>query len=257
MSKPLRFLLFLFLFLFLAAPVLAQDVEYQVHPQRNFGYGAGSDVRGSFSLSVVGNQDNIRSVTYRMDGREIAVVDQPPFKFSFNTGNFPDGRHAISAVVDTKDGRQVTTPDVTLNFLSADQQNQSFRKIIIPLLGGLLVIVLIGVGIQILVVRRTVPAVPGAPRNFGLKGGTICPRCGRAYPIHFWSINLPGGYFDHCDYCGKWAFVRSRSRAELDAAIQAEVAAAQTSESSLPAAEGAQSEEERLRKMMDESKYVE
>jgi hypothetical protein len=256
MRKLIRFTLFFFFLLFLAAPVLAQDVEYQVHPQRSFGYQAGGNVRGSFSLNIVGSQDNIRSVTYRMDGVEIAVIDQPPFKFSFNTGSFPNGRHAISAVVDTKDGRQVTTPDVTLNFLSADQESKSMQKIFIPLIGGIFLIVLIAAGAQMLVMRRTVPPAPGAPRSYGFKGGTICPRCGRAYAIHFWSINLPGGYFDHCDYCGKWAFVRSRSRADLDAAVRAEVSAAQASESSLPAVEGAQSEEERLRKSLDESKYV-
>ncbi len=257
MSKFIRLTLLLFLIFAFAVPVLAQDVEYKVHPQRNFGYQAGSDVGGSFSLSIVGNQENIRSVTYRLDGAEIAVIDQPPFKYSFNTGSFPTGRHAISAVVDTKDGRQVTTPDVNLNFLSADQQSQSFRKVVLPMLGGIALLALIGVGAQMLVLRRTKSFVPGAARSYGLKGGTICPRCGRAYAIHFWSINLIGGYFDRCDYCGKWAVVRSRSRADLDAAVQAEVAAAQASETSLPAAEGAQTEEERLRKSLDESKYME
>jgi hypothetical protein len=245
------------LFLALAVPVFAQDVEYRVQTHRDFGYGNGSEIRGSFSLTIYGNQDTIQSVTYLLDGKEMASVGEPPYKFSFNTGSYPSGPHAISALVSTRDGRKVTTPEVRLNFLSAEQESQSMQRIFVPVLGGILAITLIGVAAQYFMTRRDQSFhTPGAQRRYGIKGGTICPRCGRAYAIHFFSINLIGGVFDRCDYCGKWAFVRARSRAELDAAVRAEAAAALASESSLPAVEG-QSEEERLRKMLDESKYSE
>ncbi len=257
MKRIIRFSLWMLFFFALAAPASAQDVEYRVQTRRDFGYGNGSDVRGSFSLTIYGDQGNIQSVTYLLDGKEMAAAGEPPYKFSFNTGSYPSGPHAISAVVSTRDGRKVTTPEVRLNFLSAEQESQSMQRIFIPLLGGIFVIMLVGVAAQYFMTRRDQSYhTPGAPRRYGLKGGTICPRCGRAYAIHFFSINLIGGVFDRCDYCGKWAFVRARSRAELDAAVHAEIAAAHASESSLPAVE-AQSEEERLRKMLDESKYSE
>jgi hypothetical protein len=257
MFKATRITLLFFLLLTLATPVFAQDAEYRVQTRRDFGYGNGSDVRGNFSLTIYGNLENVQSVTYLLDGKEMAAVAAPPFKFSFKTSSYPDGLHAISALVNTKDGRQVAAPAVHLNFLSAEQQGQSFQKILIPLVGVLLLIMLGSVGIQFLFLRRGGGHLtPGAERHYGLKGGAICPRCGRAFAIHFWSINLIGGVFDRCDYCGKWAFVRARSRADLDAAVQAEIAAAQASESAIPAVE-AESEEERLRKMLDESKYSE
>lgn len=257
MHRIPRLSLLTLLFLALAVPVFAQDVEYRVQTHRDFGYGNGSEIRGSFSLTIYGNQDTIQSVTYLLDGKEMASVGEPPYKFSFNTGSYPSGPHAISALVSTRDGRKVTTPEVRLNFLSAEQESQSMQRIFVPVLGGILAITLIGVAAQYFMTRRDQSFhTPGAQRRYGIKGGTICPRCGRAYAIHFFSINLIGGVFDRCDYCGKWAFVRARSRAELDAAVRAEAAAALASESSLPAVEG-QSEEERLRKMLDESKYSE
>jgi hypothetical protein len=258
MSKLIRLFILSFLSLALAAPVFAQDAEFRVHAQRQFGYGNGSDVRGNFALTIYGNQENIQSVTYLLDGKEMGAVSAAPFKFAFNTSDYPDGVHALSAVVSTKDNRKVNAPELRLNFVSSAQESQFMSKILVPLLGGILLVTLIGVGAQVLLTRRNDHLAPGAPRSYGLKGGTICPRCGRAYAIHFLCINLPGGYFDHCDHCGKWAFVRARSQAELDAAVRAESAAAQASESSLPAvqANGEETEEERLRKMMDESKYV-
>lgn len=257
MRKILHSTLFLFIFLALAVPVFAQDAEFRVSTRRDFGYGNGANVSGNFSLTIYGNQGNIQSVKYLIDEEEMAVVSEPPFKFSFKTGSYPSGPHAISAVVSTKDGRQVTTPSIHLNFLSAEQQSQDFQKIFIPLLVGIGVLMLGGIGLQVVMTRHDQSFnTPGAPRKYGFKGGTICPRCGRAYAIHFFSINLIGGVLDRCDYCGKWAFVRARSRAELDAAVRAEAAAAHASETSLPAVEE-QSEEERLRKMLDDSKYSE
>ena len=257
MNKIFRLPLLILLIFAITAPVSAQDAEFRVQTHRDFGYGNGSDVRGSFSFTIYGDQANIQSVTYLLDDKEMASVTEPPYKFSFNTGSYPDGPHAISAVVNTRDGRQVTTPVMRLNFLNAEQESKSMQRIFIPLLGGLFVLMLVGVIVQYAVVRRDQSFhTPGAPRKYGLKGGAICPRCGRAFAIHFLSINLIGGVLDRCDYCGRWSFVRARSRAELDAAVRAEIAAAQASESSLPAVE-AQSEEERLRKMLDESKYSE
>jgi Bacterial Ig domain len=257
MSKFIRFTLFSFLFLFLAAPVFAQSAEFQIHARRDFGYGNGADVRGNFSLTILGDQANIRSVTYLIDGSTMGTASAAPFKLSFVTGSYPAGVHALSAVVDTVDGRQVTTPTVRLNFLSAGQESQQMQRTIFPLLGSVFGVILLILALQVLVMRRSGPPAPGSTRNYGLKGGAICPRCGRAFAIHFFSINLIGGYFDRCDYCGKWAFVRSRSRAELDAAERAELSAAQASETSLPAAQGAQTEEERLKKMLDDSKFSE
>ena len=256
MKHILKLFLFLTLLAVISRPALAQESEYQLDFNRNFGYGSGINVRGSMSLAIVGNLDAVRRVTYWMDGKEIAAIDTAPFKFDFSTADYPVGVHEFSAVVETQDGRQVTTQVIRRNFLSKDEESQSMQKIFIPILLGLLLFTLIGVGTQVWAARKGGAQAPGTPRVYGMMGGTICPRCGRAYSIHFWSLSLVAGRLDRCDFCGKWAFVTRRSPAELAAAERAERAALRHSESSLPAAQAnGETEEERLRKMLDESRY--
>lgn len=261
MFRFFRSLVLIVLFFAAAAPVLAQPVaqnpEYRLDLQRNFGYGAGSDIRGDFTNRIYGPIENIQSVTYRIDGEEMATVSEPPYSFKYNTSSYPPGWHELVAIVTTRDGRQVTTPVVRANFLSAEQQADGMQRILIPVLGGILLATLIGVGVQFLAMRRN-PAArqPGAPRSYGASGGTICPRCGRAYPRHFFAPNLGLWKLDRCDFCGKVALVQRKSPAELAAAEQAERDAL-GSENSLPGAGQGDSEEERLRKLMDESRYSE
>ncbi|HEX9018668.1 MAG TPA: Ig-like domain-containing protein [Anaerolineaceae bacterium] len=258
MKRLTIFGFFIIMILALAAPAAAQTPvpAYTVHSRRLFGYGGFSgEIRGTFRFSVSGPSENIQSVTYLMDGQSMAVVSQAPYSLDFQTESYPNGWHQITALVATRDGQQVTTPAIALNFLSAGQQGSAFGKIIIPLMIGIAGVLLLAMGIQALSMRLN-PArrAAGAPRNYGLKGGTICARCGRPFPIHFWSLNLLGSYLDRCDYCGHVAVVRRRSPQELEDALRAEVAAVQSSETSLPGA-GEESEEERMRKMLDDSRY--
>jgi hypothetical protein len=257
MKTILRAIFLTILFLAAAGPAFAQDAEYRVHPRRNFGYGAGSNVRGSFTNRISGPEENIASVTYFIDGQEMGTVSEPPFHLSYNTNEYATGWHNLSAVVTTKDSRQVTTPDVALNFLSAEQEGVSMRGIFIPILVGIVLATLIGFGVQALSMRQGGRMAPGAPRQYGFRGGTICPRCSRAYPIHLWALNLGPWKLDRCDFCGKVAFVSRKPPEMLRIAEEAERAALHTSETSLPGAEGARSEEDRLKKLLDESRYQE
>lgn len=254
--KLVKLLLIIACILALPGAVSAQDVEYRLDLRRDFGYGAGSNVRGNFTNRIHGPEENIASVTFMIDDQVMAEVTQPPFEFKYHTSIYPAGWHDMTAVVTTKDGRDVVTPVVRVNLLSAEQESQSMRNIFIPILVILLVVTLGGMGAQMLFVRRSGLPAPGAPRKYGFKGGAICPRCGRAYPIHFFSINLIGGVVDRCDYCGKVAFVRARSRAELDAAVAAEMRAAGDSEYALPGAHSEMSDEERAKKRLDDSRYL-
>lgn len=248
--------LFLAVFALLALPafVSAQSSEYQISLRRTFGYSAGIDIRGSFSLNIVGDKETIRSVTYRMDQQELAVIREAPFQLSLKTSDYPSGKHVFDAIVETSDSRQVTTPAVTFNFLSAGEETQGMQRILIPMVIGIGLALLIGIGLQVFLLRRKDPLAPGAARSYGIKGGAICPRCGRPFAIHFFSINLIGGYLDRCDHCGRFGFVRRSSPQALAAAEQAELSSAQAGENSLPGVQE-ESEEERLQKMLDESKY--
>jgi hypothetical protein len=255
------FRVFILALLLLAAlPVTAlaqsQAPEFRLDDHRDFGYGAGENIGGSFSFTIYGDQSKISAVTYMMDGKEMASISQPPFKFSFKTSNYPSGAHTFYAVVKTTDGRSVNTPEFRRNFLSAAQQSEATQRILIPVVSGVVVLMLIGFAIQFLVLRRNTTLEPGAPRQYGLRGGTICPRCGRAYAMHMFSLHVGPWNLERCDFCGKWAWVTRRSQAELAAAEAAERTALQASESSLPAVQQTQeSEAERLKKLLDESKY--
>jgi hypothetical protein len=238
----------------------AQQPEYRLDTQRNFGYGAGSNVRGDFTHRIYADpaaKDQIAAVTYRIDGQTMAEVNTPPFEYRYNTDAYPSGWHKFDAVVTTKDGRNVTTPEVALNLLSAAQQNEGMQRIFGPLAVGLVALAGLGIAAQLLFMRKgSANTALGAPRRYGLKGGTICPRCGRPYARHFWSLNLLVGALDRCDYCGKVAVVRRYPADVLAAAERAEVEALANSESSLPAAENAMTEEERMKKLLEDSKYL-
>lgn len=233
-----------------------QQAEFRLDVNRDFGYGNGADVRGNFSMTVHGDQSTIQAVTYYIDGEAMGRFTEPPFKIQFQTSDYATGVRELTAVVETVDGRSVTTPAVRLNFLSAEQQSASFQKIIIPIGGILLVVLIITFGFQYLAMRGNEHLPAGAPRSYGMLGGAICPRCDRPFARHIWGINLIAGKLDRCPYCGKWFLAVRRSPAELAAAEQAELASARSAESG-PLGNGqVETEEERMKKLLDESRYT-
>jgi len=236
----------------ITSPVFAQTQgEFQLGITRTFGYGNGSQIRGTFTLSISGS-GSIQSVQYLIDGSPIGSVASSPFTLTFQTTDFPDGPHDISAIVTTTDGQTVNVPARTFEFATSQQESSGVLNIVIPILVIVLVIVLGGVALQVFVFKKKfVEMAPGTPRNYGFRGGTICPRCHRPYSLHFWAVRLVFVRFDRCDFCGKWAFVHPYSMNDLRAAEQNELAEAKAA----PGAPAPQSEEDKLREMIDKSKY--
>lgn len=257
----MRFVKTTLLLLFLLALPLfgnfAQDdsPEFRLDTNRDFGYGNGSDVRGSFSLSIYGDQATIKAVTYTIDNSEMGRVEQPPFKWKFETGDFPDGWHELSAMVETTDGRSVAAPPVSLHFISAAEQSQAMSKIFLFALVLFLALGGIGFVTQVSVFKDKANRQPGYQRNYGYLGGTICSRCNRPYPIHMWSLSLVVGRLDRCENCGKWALVHRYPLDVLRASEQAEIHAMQNSGGPISSHAG-EDDEAKLRKMLDESKYI-
>ncbi len=248
----LAFLIFLMLALF---PIrgMAQDAnpEFRLNVKRNFGFSSGSQIKGNFTNSIVGPTDTIQSVTYLIDGQEMASVTQPPFSFKYETTDYAFGWHELSARVSTLDGRTAETPVRRFQFVSSEEEFATMRQIILPLLGGIFLLMLVGMGVQMLFLRdRSASLAPGTPRQYGLSGGTICPRCGRPYALHFWGLKLVLGRLDRCDYCGKWAFVRRVPVDILRAAEQAELASSQ------PETPARTNQEDETRRLLDESRYI-
>jgi hypothetical protein len=92
---------------------------------------------------------------------------------------------------------------------------------------------------------------PGAPRQYGAAGGAICPRCRRPFSRHFLSLNVLVGKLERCPFCGKWSILAAQPLSILRAAEAAEL------EEAVGEAVPPESEEERLRKELDQSRYLE
>ena len=98
---------------------------------------------------------------------------------------------------------------------------------------------------------KTRPAL-GTPRNYGLAGGVICPHCHHPILLSLFGLKLGLGYkIVRCKFCGRWSIVRRRSLEELRAAEAAELAEAQPAQP-----QPAQSEAEKTKALLDESRFT-
>jgi hypothetical protein len=255
LRKSLPFLSIVCVILMLALsafPVFAQQDEFRLGVTRVFGYSSGDEIRGSIKLYIIGSTATIKSVEFLLDGKSIGTGVAPSFDITFQTTDFAEGYHDLSASVETLDGQTVNVASRRFNFVSQASEASGVGKFIIPLLGIILVVIVFAVGAQVLFFsKKFINMPPGTPRHYGLRGGTICPRCKRPYPLHWWAINAGiRSRFDRCDFCGKWAVVGPKPIEELRAAERKEL---KTSEGAAPVVE--KTEDEKLREMIDKSKY--
>lgn len=237
-----------------ALPALAQTPELQLSVRKTFGFNNGSQIQGSFRVEASGPA-NLASVTFTLDGQTLGQANAAPFTFEFNTDSFAPGWHALGANGRTSDGQTLVAAERRYEFLSAAQAQSSVTRLIVPLLAVVGLALVVGLGSQLFIAlrggrpRSTLPL--GAPRNYGLMGGAICPKCQRPFPMHWWGLNaLPGQKFDRCDHCGKWSLVRWASSQELAKAEAAERKYAQPS-----APQHELSPEEKLKRDLDASRF--
>lgn len=231
-----------------AAPGLAQTPApgLVLHVRRLFGYGAGAQIQGSFRLEVDGPA-GLASVTYRLDGAVLTTTTQAPFSAGLNTDDYPAGPHTLTAEAVTADGRPLAAEPRHYEFVAASSVLPSVAQLFLPLIAALAAAALLTAGASALAGRR--PAPTASPRTYGLLGGAVCPKCGRAFPRHLWGIHVGLGYrLDRCERCGRWSWVRRASPAELEAAQAAEA----------PAPEGhtQPSAESRLKRGIDDTRFV-
>lgn len=199
----------------LATGAAAQDTELTLYVRRNFGYGGGSQIQGNFRLEVEGPAD-LASVTYLIDGDVLATTSAAPFRVDFDTDTYPHGWHELTATGTLRDGRVLVSNTRRFEFVAAEVGWQAAGQ-----MGGTLILGVGAVFALVFVVQAFVFGRSGARRGYGWLGGAICPRCGRAFGIHLWSLNAVGARFDRCDHCGGWSLVR---RASPEALAAAEVA---------------------------------
>jgi len=235
------------LLLLAAVPATAQTTcELSIEFHRDFGYAAGGEIQGAFSLTA-GGPENLAKVDYYLDDQLLGSATQPPFKISFNTGTYPLGRHTFTAVGTTADGDQVCSPDRTVEFVSAEEGWQTAGKIVFPILGVVLLVSLLGTAGPMLLGRKAKFRLG----EYGAAGGAVCSRCGMPFSRHLMSPNMVFGKLERCPHCGKVSIVTAASASalrEAEARWQADSHKGELKP---------ESETDRLREQVDESRYEE
>lgn len=252
-----RALIVLAVFALVAMPVRAQEEGLSISVSKQFGYNMGSQIQGTFRIRARGPED-LAAVTFLLDGELLGEATAEPFVLTFKTDDYTPGWHEITAVGTTSGGQTLTARTLSFQFVSAEAAGQSMVKLIVPIL-VLVVIVTLATGVFPMLSRRNKAAAydsasytPGEPRNYGMLGGVVCPKCGRPFGMHLWGLNISlVGKFDRCPHCGKWSLVR---RATREALIEAE--AAEYAENTAAAPRPVLDAEEKVREQLDDSRFT-
>ena len=225
----------------------AQGESLTLSLSRDWGYsGFSGDIQGTFTLQASGPV-NLSKVEFYIDDAKIGESSQSPYKLQFQTDNYPAGQHTLSAVGTAGDGTRLRSQPITAKFVPASQGAATVLNIVVPILAVICIAIVLVAITSMITGRRLAHLPPGTQRQYPLGGG-ICSRCKRPFAFNLLAMNLVGSKFVRCPYCGKWSLVRHASIDQLRAAEQAEV------ESATP--QNAQvSEEDRLKRELEESKY--
>ncbi|MGE5220852.1 MAG: Ig-like domain-containing protein [Omnitrophica WOR_2 bacterium] len=251
MSARLCVLLVLCVAMLPFKPAQAQASQLTLNLKRDFGYNSGTGkIQGTFTITVSGPA-NVNRVIFYIDNTMMGEANTAPFKLQFLTDKYPVGLHTIHATGYTSDNQELVSNRIQAEFVTADEGLKAAGQIAVPILGIVLVIAVLSILFPILSSRgKKVSLALGSPRNYGVSGGAICPRCKRPFAIHFYGLNLLTRKLDRCPYCGRWSAVK---RLPLDVLRQAE------KDELTFAKEGElivqESEEEKLRKELDDSRY--
>lgn len=230
-----------------ASPAVAQTQTpgLSLNLRRNFGFSAGGQIQGAFTLTAIG-PDDLARVDFLLDGKVVHTAAQAPFAYSFSTGEYPLGVHTLSAIGLTSSGARLASAARSLEFVSAEVGLQVAARIGLPILGVLLLVTLAATLAPLLLDRRHGPFRPGV---YGAAGGAVCPRCKLPFALHLLSMHMLAGRFERCPHCGRWSLVGRASAAalaEAEARLQDENSRGRLAEP--PAAD-------HLRQMIDDSRY--
>jgi hypothetical protein len=225
----------------------AQGEELTLSLSRDFGYGGfNGDIQGTFSVKASGPA-NLERVQFFLDETLLGEDAEAPFAIQFVTDNYPTGAHVLSAVGYTTDGKQLKSQTISALFVSKEEGSASALKVIAPILAVVFGAMAISAITAMINVRKGKKLPAGAPRRYTFGGG-ICPKCRRPFGFQLISLNMVLGKLTPCPHCGKWSIVKRASMNDLRAAELAEL---ETEKVQIPEA----SDEEKLRKELDNSKY--
>lgn len=248
MKKIMVATLITILFSLALLPVVsAQSEELTLSLSRDFGYGGfNGDIQGTFSVKASGPA-NLERVQFYLDETLLGDDTEAPFAVQFVTDNYPTGAHVFSAVGYTADGKQLKSQTISALFVSKEEGTNAAFKMILPILAVVFGALAITAITSMINVRKGKRLPAGATRSYTFGGG-ICPKCKRPFGFQLLSMNMIVGKLAPCPHCGKWSIVKRASMSDLHAAEQAEL---DTEKGHVFEA----SEEEKLRKELDDSRY--
>jgi hypothetical protein len=102
--------------------------------------------------------------------------------------------------------------------------------------------IIIGIVLLVFLMRRLGPTMisrlksqtmlpHGAAPDRGIAGGLVCPKCHQPFPQGLTLIPTGfGAKIVRCNFCGKWSFMRRLDLAELQAAEEAELEEAESTQ---------------------------
>jgi hypothetical protein len=233
--------------LVIISAVSAQVEELTLSLSRDFGYGGiNGDIQGTFSVKASGPA-NLERVQFFLDETLLGEDTEAPFAIQFVTDNYPTGAHVFSAVGFTTDGKQIGSKSINAVFVSKEEGSAAALKMIVPILAVVFGAMAISAITAMVNVRKGKKLPAGAARSYSFGGG-ICPKCKRPFGFQLLGIHMFGRKLTPCPHCGKWSVVKRASMNDLHAAELAEL---DTEKAQIPEA----SDEEKLRKELDNSKY--
>ena len=103
--------------LWLAPATRAEALPLRLSVHRLNGANLLGHVAGTFRLTVE-VPENVRAVTFYLDGQILGRATTYPFSYGLNTNDFPEGEHRIEAVVQFTDGAVTTSNTISLQFRS-------------------------------------------------------------------------------------------------------------------------------------------
>jgi hypothetical protein len=250
MRKLQSLLLFFLIFACASTASAQEDANLRLTLKRNFGYALGSDIQGTFTIRASGPED-LQRVVFYIDGEPMGEATEPPFELRFHTESYSLGPHTISAAGFTTSGGEVRSNLISVNFASADEGFKTGMRIALPLFGIVFGMVVLSLVFSFITAGKLKDLPPGTLRQYGAAGGAICPRCRRPFQRHFFSPNMLVGKLERCPFCGKWSILPAQPLSVLRSAEAAEM------EGAAEPTHAQQSEDERLRKELDESRFLE
>jgi hypothetical protein len=229
-------------------PVHAQTEEMTLKLSRDWGYGGfNGDIQGLFSMKATGPAD-LTKVEFYIDDVKFGEIERAPYIWQFNTDNFSLGKHNLYALGYALNVQKYKSNIIPRNFVPASEGTKSAMKFVMPIVVILFGFILLSFVIPLVTTRGKILELPlGAGRIYKFGGG-ICPKCSRPFSFQALSMNLGFSKLARCPYCGKWSPVRIQPLAKLREAEDAEM---QWGKSQVKE----ETEEEKLHKELDDSKY--